>query len=164
MGNAPGRRRFFATIPFPPVRSYHGMTIGSIVALAARDINPTSARKTFMIRPCTDSDFDTICAIVNEAAEAYRGVIPADRWHEPYMPQEELRHEIEAGVRFWGWEEDGEVVGVMGIQDVQDVTLIRHGYVRTTSRGQGIGGKLLCELRTLYFTRPSMRHSRIAGN
>jgi GNAT superfamily N-acetyltransferase len=102
-----------------------------------------------MIRPCTDADFDTIYAIVNEAAEAYRGVIPADRWHEPYMPREELRHEIESGVRFWGYVEDDELVGVMGIQDVQDVTLIRHAYVRTSRRGQGVGGRLLAELRKL---------------
>jgi N-acetylglutamate synthase-like GNAT family acetyltransferase len=102
-----------------------------------------------MIRPCTEADFDTIIAIINEAAEAYRGVIPADRWHEPYMPREELRHEIDSGVRFWGWEEGGELVGVMGIQDVQDVTLIRHAYVRTANRNGGFGGKLLEELRKL---------------
>jgi GNAT superfamily N-acetyltransferase len=106
-----------------------------------------------MIRACTDADFDTVFSIINEAAEAYRGIIPADRWHEPYMPPEELRHEIAVGVRFWGYEEGGELVGVMGIQDVQDVTLIRHAYVRTARRGQGIGGKLLCELRRLA-TRP----------
>ncbi|MEJ5311654.1 MAG: GNAT family N-acetyltransferase [Anaerolineae bacterium] len=87
--------------------------------------------------------------IINDAAQAYRGVIPADRWHEPYMSREELRHEIEAGVRFWGYEEDGVLVGVMGIQDVQDVTLIRHAYVYIARRGQGIGSKLLTHLRTL---------------
>ena len=102
-----------------------------------------------MIRPCTEADFDAIYAIVNEAAEAYRGVIPPDRWHEPYKSQDELRHEIESGVRFWGYVESGELLGVMGIQDVQDVTLIRHAYVRTASQGQGIGGKLLAELRKL---------------
>ncbi len=102
-----------------------------------------------MIRPCIDADFDAMYSIINEAAEAYRGVIPTDRWHEPYMPVEELRHEIQSGVRFWGCEEDGELVGVMGIQDVQDVTLIRHAYVRTAKRGEGIGGKLLAELRRL---------------
>ena len=106
-----------------------------------------------MIRPCNEADFDTICSVINDAAEAYRGVIPPDRWHEPYMPQEALRHEIQSGVRFWGHEEDGKLVGVMGIQDVQDVTLIRHAYVRTAKRGQGIGGKLLAELRTKA-TRP----------
>lgn len=102
-----------------------------------------------MIRPCNDHDFDAILSIVNEAAEAYRGVIPADRWHEPYMPQEELRREIQSDVRFWGYEQDGELIGVMGIQDVQDVTLIRHAYVRTAQRGQGIGGILLGHLHTL---------------
>jgi GNAT superfamily N-acetyltransferase len=106
-----------------------------------------------MIRPCDDDGFETIGSIINEAAEAYRGIIPADRWHEPYMPGEELRREIESGVRFWGWYDGGELVGVMGIQDVQDVTLIRHAYVRTARRCQGIGGNLLCELRKLT-TRP----------
>ena len=102
-----------------------------------------------MIRPCTDANFDTICAIINDAAEAYRGVIPVDRWHDPYMSREELQHEIQSGVRFWGYEEDGNLLGVMGIQDVKDVTLIRHAYVRTAKRGEGIGGKLLAELRKL---------------
>ncbi len=102
-----------------------------------------------MIRPCNHADFDTIFSIINEAAEAYRGIIPADRWHEPYMPEEDLRHDIQSGVRFWGYEDDGELVGVMGIQNVQDVTLIRHAYVRTAKRGRGIGGKLLAELRKM---------------
>jgi mannose-6-phosphate isomerase-like protein (cupin superfamily) len=102
-----------------------------------------------MIGPCGDTDFDTIHAIINDGAEAYRGVIPADRWHEPYMSQDELRHEIENGVQFWGYKDGGELLGVMGIQDVQDVTLIRHAYVRTTHRSRGIGGNLLAELRTL---------------
>lgn len=99
-----------------------------------------------MIRECSDGDFESIYAIVNEAAGAYRGVIPADRWKEPYMPREELRHEIDAGVLFSGWEEKGELFGVMGIQDVQDVTLIRHAYVRTAAQGRGIGAKLLAQL------------------
>ena len=106
-----------------------------------------------MIRPCNEDDFDTIHSIVNEAAEAYRNVIPADRWHEPYMSRDELQHEIQGGVRFWGYEDDGDMAGIMGIQDVQDVTLIRHAYVRTAMQGRGIGGKLLCELRKLT-TRP----------
>jgi N-acetylglutamate synthase-like GNAT family acetyltransferase len=106
-----------------------------------------------MIRSCDDADFRAIYVIINEAAEAYRGAIPADRWHEPYMPEEELRREIQAGVQFWGWEEDGELIGVMGIQDVQNVTLIRHAYVRTAKRGQGIGGRLLADLRAKT-TRP----------
>ncbi|MDD3581270.1 MAG: GNAT family N-acetyltransferase, partial [Desulfobacca sp.] len=96
-----------------------------------------------MIRPCDQHDFEAIYAIINEAAEAYRGVIPADRWHEPYMPRDELQQEIEAGVVFWGYEESGELLGVMGLQPVQDVTLIRHAYVRTAQQNQGIGGQLL---------------------
>jgi N-acetylglutamate synthase-like GNAT family acetyltransferase len=101
------------------------------------------------IRSCTGTDFDAIHEIINDAAVAYRGVIPADRWHEPYMSRESLAAEIAAGVRFWGWQEAGRLVGVMGIQDVKDVTLIRHAYVRTAQRGGGIGGKLLAHLRSL---------------
>ena len=100
-----------------------------------------------MIRLCDESEFDTMVEIVNDAAQAYRGVIPGDRWKEPYMPKEELRHEVDAGVVFWGYEEEGELLGVMGIQPVQDVTLIRHAYVRTAEQNRGIGGKLLAHLR-----------------
>jgi len=82
-------------------------------------------------------------AIVNDAARAYKGVIPADRRHEPYMPLEELKEEIAAGVEFWGYEDGGQLVGVMGVQPVQDVTLIRHAYVKTKMRNHGLGGKLL---------------------
>jgi N-acetylglutamate synthase-like GNAT family acetyltransferase len=96
-----------------------------------------------MICLCDDSKFDVIYEIINDAAQAYDGVIPADRWKEPYMSRDELRHEMDEGVVFWGYEEDGELIGVMGIQDVQDVTLIRHAYVRTVKRNQGIGSKLL---------------------
>ena len=99
-----------------------------------------------MIRPCTDSDVPNIFAIVNDAAQAYKGVIPPDRWHEPYMPLEELKNEIAAGVRFWGFESDGRLVGIMGMQPVKDVTLIRHAYVRTEMRNGGIGGKLMAHL------------------
>jgi N-acetylglutamate synthase-like GNAT family acetyltransferase len=96
-----------------------------------------------VIRRCSEDDFEAIYSIVNDAAAAYKGVIPADRWHEPYMPKEELRHEIDAGVLFWGYEEGGKLAGVMGIQDVQDVTLFRHAYTRTAMRSRGIGGRLL---------------------
>jgi len=99
-----------------------------------------------MIRCCTEHDFDTIYAIINDAAAAYKGVIPADRWHEPYMTEEQLRREIDSGVIFWGYEVKGVLASVMGIQDVQDVTLFRHAYVRTAMRNQGIGGKLLAFL------------------
>jgi N-acetylglutamate synthase-like GNAT family acetyltransferase len=101
-----------------------------------------------MIRRCTADEFETIYEIVNDAARAYRGLIPEDRWQEPYMPREELRHEIGEGVRFWGIEENGLLAGVMGLQEVQDVTLIRHAYVRTARRNQGIGGRLLSHLQT----------------
>jgi GNAT superfamily N-acetyltransferase len=95
------------------------------------------------IRPCRDDERTTILAIVNAAAEAYRGVIPADRWHEPYMPPDELDAEIAAGVAFWGYEADGALVGIMGIQPVRDVVLIRHAYVSPGSQRHGIGGALL---------------------
>jgi GNAT superfamily N-acetyltransferase len=99
------------------------------------------------IRPCTAADVDTILAIVNAAAEAYRGVIPADRWHEPYMPASELADEIAAGVAFWGCDVDGTLVGVMGLQPVRDVDLIRHAYVRPDGQRHGVGGALLQHLR-----------------
>ena len=131
-----------------------------------------------IIRPCADADFDAMAAIINAAATRYAGVIPADRYHVPYMPSAELRHEIDAGVRFWGWYEadlrcgpasgderptdgassgkpaadvvrpaDGErLVGVMGIQDVDDVTLIRHAYIAPPDQGRGVGSALLAHL------------------
>jgi len=101
-----------------------------------------------MIRQCTDSDFEKICEIINDAAQAYKGIIPPDRWKDPYMPKDELRREIDDGVVFWGYEEESDLIGVMGIQDVRDVTLIRHAYVRTAKRNQGIGGQLIKVLRT----------------
>ncbi len=100
-----------------------------------------------MIRPCDLSDFRLIFEIINDASRVYEGVIPPDCWKEPYMSEEELRHEMDEGVTFWGYEEDGNLVGVMGTQEVEDVTLIRHAYVRTSRRNQGIGGKLLTHLR-----------------
>ncbi len=102
-----------------------------------------------MIRLLDDRDFDAILTIVNDAAQAYKGVIPADRWHEPYMPAAALREEIDAGVEFWGLEGEGTLLGVMGIQDRGDVTLIRHAYVRPAAQGQGIGTRLLKHLVTL---------------
>jgi GNAT superfamily N-acetyltransferase len=95
------------------------------------------------IRPCRHDDRDAIFEIVNAAAEAYRGVIPADRWHDPYMPMAELEAEIAAGVAFWVYEADGALLGIMGIQPVRDVDLIRHAYVIPASQGRGIGGDLL---------------------
>jgi GNAT superfamily N-acetyltransferase len=95
------------------------------------------------IRHCRDDENPAIIEVVNAAAEAYRGIIPADRWHDPYMPLEELEGEIAAGVEFWGYEADGALVGVMGIQPVGDVDLIRHAYVSPTSQRHGVGGALL---------------------
>ena len=99
------------------------------------------------IRPCREDDLATVLAIVNSAAIAYRGVIPDDRWHEPYMPLAELQHEIAAGVAFWGYEADGELIGVMGVQPVRDVDLIRHAYVRRDHQRRGVGGALMEHLR-----------------
>jgi GNAT superfamily N-acetyltransferase len=100
------------------------------------------------IRACRDDERPVILAIVNSAAEAYRGVIPADRWHEPYMDSRELDNEIAAGVAFWGYELEGALAGVMGIQRVRDVDLIRHAYVLPASQRRGVGGALLEHLRS----------------
>jgi GNAT superfamily N-acetyltransferase len=95
------------------------------------------------VRPCRDDEREAILLIVNLAAEAYQGVIPADRWREPYMPAGELDEEIAAGVAFWGFESGGELLGVMGIQEVRDVDLIRHAYVVPGRQGGGVGSALL---------------------
>lgn len=101
------------------------------------------------IRKTADADFTVIGDIINDAAVAYKGVIPSDRWHDPYMPEDELRDQILDGVVFWCYEEDGVILGVMGIQDKGAVALIRHAYVRTAVRKNGIGGKLLTHLCSL---------------
>lgn len=98
------------------------------------------------IRPCAIDDTPRILAIINEASTAYRGVIPDDRWHEPYMSVDELRHELASGVRFVGMEIDGTLAGIMGLQTVDDVDLIRHAYVASDHQQQGIGGALLDHL------------------
>ncbi|HWE24979.1 MAG TPA: GNAT family N-acetyltransferase [Myxococcales bacterium] len=87
-----------------------------------------------------------VFSIINDAAQAYKGIIPADRWHDPYMPLDELTQEIGDGVAFWVYESSGVLAGVMGIQDRGDVTLIRHAYVRTSERRKGIGEKMLKHL------------------
>jgi N-acetylglutamate synthase-like GNAT family acetyltransferase len=106
-----------------------------------------------MIRKCEPGDFNEIYEIINDAAIAYRGIIPEDRWHEPYMPEEELKTQINEGVQFWCYAENEKVTGVMGIQDKGEVTLIRHAYVRSAHRNKGIGGKLLKHL-TASATKP----------
>ncbi len=108
-----------------------------------------------MIRPCNDDDVTTILNIINDAASAYRDVIPADCWHEPYMPADYLQQELKSGVRFWGYEHSGVLIGVMGIQHVRDVTLIRHAYVRTVHRNKGIGAKLISHLKAM-ITEPAL--------
>ena len=102
-----------------------------------------------VIRESTASDAETILAIVNDAAQAYRGVIPADRWREPYMSRDELARETDDGVVFWVAEEEGRVLGVMGIQDKGDVALVRHAYVATTTQRTGVGTRLLRHVETL---------------
>ena len=105
-----------------------------------------------MICKCEQTDLPKICAIINDAAGAYKGIIPADRWKEPYMPREELQKQIDEGVQFWCWKEAGEMMGVMGIQDKEEVTLIRHAYVRSADRNKGIGSKLLARLTSITST------------
>ena len=100
-----------------------------------------------MIRQCEPAQSEAICEVINDAASAYRGVIAPDCWNEPYMPRDELRHEMDHGVVFWGFCEDDRLVGVMGLQHVGDVALIRHAYTRTASQRRGIGTALLAHLR-----------------
>ncbi len=102
-----------------------------------------------MIRPCAAHEFETIWTTINDGARAYYGIVPADCLKDPYMPKCELEHEIKDGVVFWGYEDSGELVGVMGIQELGEVTLIRHAYVRTSAQGRGIGSKLLSHLGSL---------------
>jgi N-acetylglutamate synthase-like GNAT family acetyltransferase len=102
-----------------------------------------------MIRVCKEADFNTIFEIINDAAQAYKGIIPQDRWHEPYMSLAELRAQIDDGIVFWGLERDGQLLGVMGIQDKGDVTLIRHAYVVSRAQRRGIGKKLLQHLQCM---------------
>jgi N-acetylglutamate synthase-like GNAT family acetyltransferase len=101
------------------------------------------------IRRSRDSDIPAIFAIVNDAAERYRGVIPADRWHDPYMPLDELKSEIAKGVEFWVAEDDGVVAGVMGMQDKGEVALVRHAYVASTVQRKGVGSTLLRQIEAI---------------
>ncbi|WDH84082.1 GNAT family N-acetyltransferase [Paenibacillus urinalis] len=102
-----------------------------------------------MIRLCSSVEMQEIYEIVNDASRAYKGIIPEDCYHEPYMPMDELQSEIESGVVFWGYELEGNLIGVMGIQDRGEVSLIRHAYVKTNSRQKGIGSMLLTHLLEL---------------
>ena len=103
----------------------------------------------YTVRPCRKDERSVISEIINAAAEVYRGVIPADRWHDPYMSLPELDSEISAGVAFWAYDYEGEVIGVMGIQPVRDVDLIRHAYVRPGNQRRGIGATLINHIRSM---------------
>jgi GNAT superfamily N-acetyltransferase len=105
-----------------------------------------------MIVKCTPRDLEKIYEVINDAAIAYKGIIPSDRWHEPYMSAAELKRQIDEGVQFWAYIENDELAGVMGIQFKGDVTLIRHAYVRSNYRNKGIGGKLLAQLSSMSTT------------
>jgi GNAT superfamily N-acetyltransferase len=109
----------------------------------------TPTGEVMTIRLCRNNERDAIFAIINAAAEAYRGAIPADRWHEPYMPGDELDRELAAGVKFWGHDDGRGLAGVMGLQHVRDVDLIRHAYVLPGKQRLGIGAMLLRHLRGL---------------
>jgi len=112
----------------------------------ASDSNSLIRKATGNIRICTESDFETMYLIINDAARAYEGTIPADRYHQPYMPKDELRREMKR-MTFYGWEEGGKLVGVMGLEPVKGVNLIRHAYVLATYQQKGIGSKLLEHIR-----------------
>ena len=105
-----------------------------------------------MITKCQSKDFPAIFNIINDAAVAYKGIIPEDCWHDPYMSEIELKTQIADGVEFWGYTDDNKLLGVMGIQYKGDVTLIRHAYVRTKDRNKGIGGLLLKHLHSITST------------
>jgi GNAT superfamily N-acetyltransferase len=127
------------------------VAVGALTAILTEHV-PADATT---IRLCRDDERDEILSIINAAAEAYRGVIPADRWHEPYMPGDALDRERAAGVVFWGYQDRGRLTGVMGLQDVGDVNLIRHAYVLPAQQRAGIGGRLLKHLQQMS-TKPML--------
>jgi len=105
-----------------------------------------------MIKELSSKDASLVYELINQAAHAYKGVIPGDCYHEPYMPKEELRREMKS-MTFFGWEEEGKLVGAMGFQPVRDVTLIRHAYVLPEHQGKGIGARLLNHLKQMTKTK-----------
>lgn len=126
----------------------HHRTVGPIaidIDASASALYETRGTRR-MVRRCTRLDEPAILETINDGAEAYRGVIPADRWHEPYMSRQALAAEIAAGVQFWCWEDADTIAAVMGVQVVRDATLIRHAYVRRTHQRSGLGGTLLQQL------------------
>jgi N-acetylglutamate synthase-like GNAT family acetyltransferase len=99
-----------------------------------------------MIQKCVSENFREVFEVINDGASAYKGIIPQDRWHEPYMTEEELLAQVNQGVEFWVYTDNNRITGVMGMQAKEDVTLIRHAYVRTPDRNKGIGSRLLTHL------------------
>lgn len=138
---------------YQPQLASAAMKLSSSVSPCAELALGSASELVNAIRACSDADLPVIFDIINESACAYKGVIPADRWHEPYMPMSELESEIAKGVRFYGCDSQDGMVGVMGIQDVKDVTLIRHAYVRPECRRHGVGRALL-EYMTHLTARP----------
>jgi N-acetylglutamate synthase and related acetyltransferases len=105
--------------------------------------------ETGLIRICNDQDFGRIYEIINDAAQVYQQIIPAEHWENPYMSEEKLKHEIASGITFWGYQDEAKLLGVMGIQPLGEVTLIRHAYVHSSIQHHGIGGQLLTHLCNL---------------
>ena len=99
-----------------------------------------------MITECTKKNISNILYVINDASLKYKGIIPNDCWHEPYMTKQKLISEFANGVRIFGYNKDNNLVGVMGIQELKDVTLIRHAYILTQYQGLGIGKSLLQHL------------------
>jgi len=139
------QRSLHSAAPFPGVKN-HGELVSAWVCGFNHLARAMLETENHMIRKGTDEDFEEIFNIINDAAMAYKGVIPPDQWHEPYMTREELQAQIEDGVRFSCYVDNSEIIGVMGIQDKRDVELIRHAYVRTRQRNRGIGSLLLQKL------------------
>jgi N-acetylglutamate synthase-like GNAT family acetyltransferase len=126
--------------------------VSSILTGAVQNETKPSQGRAMLIRRAEEADMPATFAIINEAAQAYRGVIPDDRWHEPYMPMDELESEIARGITFCVAEDEGRVLGLMGMQDRGDVLLVRHAYVAAATQGKGVGSKLLRHVEALAST------------
>ena len=96
-----------------------------------------------MIREYTKIDSSEILHVINNAASKYKGIIPDDCWHEPYMSEKELINELNDGVHMYGYHDNNKLIGVIGVQEVKDVILIRHAYTLTSYQSKGKGGILL---------------------
>ena len=96
-----------------------------------------------MIREYKKSDSSKILHVINDAAIKYKGIIPDNCWHDPYMSEQELVNEFKNGVRMFGYLNNNELIGVIGFQEIKDVVLIRHAYTLTLHQGKGTGSALL---------------------